>query len=288
MGGRGGGPGQVNGQITHVYSLPGDSVVFIDNSRRVSVFDARGRHVRTSAFEHHVLGAAGSRGELMGYALDPSSMNKAPAAKGPVAQRLVLFQLTRDGKPATRIGVFDGSIGTPFQSVVQDAFSAIIHGASLYADNGSRSEIKRYSLEGKLISIIRWGDPLEPLTRQMINEIAELRTPTRVPPGYSSAPTNELTTLPQRPFLPAYRDLYVDKAGRLWVKDFWVTGRNGKYAPDYTVFSENGTLLGRYQLPRGEYNRASVTEAGTDYVVVMMSSRDTGVSVVVQRLLPAQ
>lgn len=267
IGGKGGGPGQVSGQISRVCALPTDSILVISNDRRVSTFDPSGRHVVTSAFTQNVLGTCAFGAGLLGYSMVKA--NPADRRLGsPATQRVKLFHLTRDGKGGNEIGTFNAWIRP---SIVSDEFSTSLHRSVLYADNGIRGEIKKYSINGKLTGIIRWHDPLISITQDLLRERPSLRTP--------ATASTEL-----RRFLPAYRSFFVDKAGRLWVQDYWLSARNGRYAPGYTVFGSDDQLLGRYEVPEGSYSRAIVTDAGTNYVVVRMSHPEEGIAVVVQSI----
>ncbi len=190
--------------------------------------------------------------------------------------------MSLDGRTVNPVGVFEG---VTWPSVVTDIFSSAIHGNQMYVDNGRKNEIKKYSFNGKLVSVIRWRDPLISISESRLREMADRRTPINVTGRARAAETERLMSLPRRPFFPAYMTFFVDKVGRLWVMDYG-GAQNGRYAPDYTVFDSNGTLLGRFQIPLGEYSRGVVTDAGHDYVVVHMRSRETGVTIAALRIAP--
>lgn len=151
----------------------------------------------------------------------------------PAPVRYTLFLLGRDGRLGDRIGVFDGEYRP--SGAVSDAFVVAADDSVLYADNGSTAEIKAYTRNGQATRIVRWRDPLTPVTPQLIEELNDARTPTNATPGQRAASLARFRSIKHRPFAPAYTNFFVDRAGRLWVRDNWLTARDGKYNPGYTV-----------------------------------------------------
>jgi hypothetical protein len=97
----------------------------------------------------------------------------------------------------------------------------------------------------------------------------------------------EMMAVKPRPALPAYSGFFVDRAQRLWVREYWRDARGPVPIPGYSVFAPDGTLLGRYEPPLlSGTRRPTVTDAGKDFVVVRQSSSDDGVRVVVQSVVP--
>jgi len=283
VGRKGGGPGEVSGQIVRVCRLPGDSLLVISNNRRISIFDASGKHVRTSSLRYEIAYSCGFGGSVLGIAPDTSVTAKNIAQDAALkARRVKLFSLTYDGKGEQFIGTFDAWMRP---SVINDEFSAVQHGANIYADNGSRPEIKMYALNGKLKQIVRWRDSLAPVTPQLVEELTAGRFPRNTP---ATVRARIMTEFKPRAFLPAYLNFFADQTGRLWVKDYWPQYRGNRYAPGYTVFAPDGALLGRFVFPEDREGRLSVTDAGSNYVVIYHESRETGVSVSVQAIALAR
>jgi len=84
-------------------------------------------------------------------------------------------------------------------------------------------------------------------------------------------------------------DLFVDQVGRLWIRDYWRTATGRTAIPGYVIFASDGTLIGRYEPPRAVgIGRATVTDAGTDYIVIRVSAPDEGIRVIVQAIAPAR
>ena len=289
LGGRGGGPGEFDSQITALCRIRGDSLL-VRGSRRVSLYDASGTHVRSTVTDGYIDGNCDADGSVVARAPSPAPLARtAPDELATGQMYVVLKNLTRDGRFADSIGVFEGEVGRAFAKAVEDRFSVGVHRDKLYADNGARSEVKVYSRSGKLTSIIRWHDPLIPITTQMLNEFANSRIPTNVSADERATRVAQLTSGKQRASLPAYSGFFVDHAGRLWVRDYWRTAKGLTFNPGYVVFATDGTLLGRYELPQmAGARRATVTDADADNVVIRFFSADEGVRVIVQSIAPAR
>ena len=287
LGGRGSGPGEFDQQIGKLCLIRGDTLIALGTNRRLSVFAPNGDHVRSSAIEGYVAGSCNMDGTLVasepGARPAPGTTNQEYAIK---PMTVVMRQLDRDGHLGDSIGVFAGGIGGGFFRVVEDAFSVALDGDRMYADNGERAEIKAYSKRtGKLQMIIRWHDPLVPVTQKMFEEMASSRIPTNVSAEERSRRMGEMMAIKPRPALPAYSGFFVDRAQRLWLRDYWRDAQTHVLAPTYTVFAPDGTWLGRYDPPKlFETRRPTVTDAGVDFVVIRQTSLDEGVRVVVQSI----
>jgi hypothetical protein len=292
LGGRGSGPGEFDRQIGKLCLIRGDSLVALSTNRRLSVFAPNGDHVRSTVTDGTPAGSCNADGSLVAGEPQPgpaAGTTNEEAATRPT--RVVLRQLTREGRLADTIGVFVGGIGLGFYKVVEDAFSTALDGDRLYADNGERTEIKMYSMRtGKLQSIIRWRDPLVPITPAMFADMAGSRIPTNVSASERAKRIGEMSKQANgRPALPAYSGFFADRVGRLWVRDYWRDANGFNPGPAYTVFANDGTLLGRYDPPKlAATRRPTVTDAGADFVVIRQSGNDEGVRVVVQSIAPAR
>lgn len=265
LGGRGSAPGLFHQQIILVCRLAGDSLMVVASDRRISVFSPTGTHVRSATADGFLHRACGPNATLVGNHPITSSEPSSPAAPGPA--RLELFRVNSNGRFGDRIGVFETTY-IPV-SVVRDNFTVAFFGETMYADNGSRPEIKAYSLSGELKAVIRWRDPLVAVTPAIVAELARGTPAAQL--GWAGPR--------QRPHFPAYTRFSVDRVGRVWLADFWPVGRPAGRAPGYTVFSATGVLLGRFDVPIGDHHTAVVTDAGEDYALVQRVSRTDGVSI---------
>lgn len=291
LGGRGSGPGEFDQQIGQLCLIRGDTLIAIGTNRRLSVFAPNGDHVRSSALDGYVAGSCGDDGSLVasqpGAIPTPRISNQQYAI---ASTFVVMRQLTREGRLGDSIGVFASGVGSGFYRVVEDAFSVALDGDRMYADNGERAEIKIYSKRtGKLQSIIRWKDPLVPVTSKMFEEMASAHIPTNVSTQERTKRMQEMMAITPRQFLPAYSGFFVDRAHRLWIRDYWRDATTHFVAPTYTVFAADGTWLGRYDPPKlFPTRRPTVTDAGENFVVIRQTSLDEGVRVAVQSVTLAR
>lgn len=288
LGGRGSGPGEFDSQIVGLCVLPNDGLLVIGGSRRASVFDSTGRLVRAMATESYAAGHdCGPDGSMLGSAVARSTL--PPEARSAERNRARVFHLDSAGKIRDTIGEFAAGIGRPPFAVIQDGLHVATHGDRLIIGDGSTAEVQFRAPDGRLVGILRWKDPLVPVTPALIEKLADLRIPLTVTGSARAAQVAEVRAQRHRDSLPAYGDLRFDAAGRIWVRDFtgatteWPDG----YRPAWTVFSADGLLLGRFQPAPVSGARVMVTAIGRDYVVVRASSRDEGVSVLVYGITPA-
>jgi hypothetical protein len=83
-----------------------------------------------------------------------------------------------------------------------------------------------------------------------------------------------------------YSGFFVDRIGRLWLRDPFPY--DGPLKLGWTVFTDDGTLLGRYEPPDLGAVRTMVTDAGRDFVVLRVRSQEEGIRVLVQGIAPAR
>lgn len=282
IGSRGGGPGQFDSPVNKLCLLRGDTLL-VRAGRRIVVFDSTGGHVRTTAAEGVADGNCRDDGTMISGLWSSRQPVRGPQVDQPVVQ---LRHLSRDGRVLAAIGEFPGTIGRGGPGkLIHDAFSVGIAPRLLFADNGSRAEIKAYSATGKLLQIIRWRDPLIPTTPAMLRAFALRMAPTNLPVTARTEYVQDLLEGPQRTALPAYLSFFVDRAARVWVRHYPTPPPAAAGPPTWTIFAEDGRLLGRFippQLPRG--SRAEVVDAANDFVVLRIQTPEEGVRVVVQAI----
>lgn len=61
---------------------------------------------------------------------------------------------------------------------------------------------------------------------------------------------------------PAFSNVRADPKGRFWVQDF-------ESQAGWTVFDQNGMLLGRFAVPGGGISRAGLVAVGDDWVALL-------------------
>ncbi len=267
---KGGGPGEFE-QLGSVLALSGDTVAAYDWSvRRVSLFDAEGRFVRSFTLEF----PAGMP-FLIGRFADGSWLcNRGfvfrPSGEGTRVVRDSMPLLVFDSTGALRdsIGRFPG----PEWYVVSRTNSAmasslpfgtntlvVIAGHRFYAGHSARYEITRYAASGVPEEIIRlaWtpvavtgGD----IARHKADRLA------RADAGSRQSTERLYQDIPFPSTFPAFDDLKTDPLGDLWVRG---VARPGDERRHWVVFGPDGLALGPVETPPG----LSVREIGRDYVI---------------------
>jgi len=279
---KGGGPGEFQMLLT-VLRVPGDSVLTLDAmNRRLSLFDASGRHVRdfgaTEATNPVPLMVRG-RLDDGSYVAQVTNMTFGPAMferkPGPTRDSIYILRLDSAGAPADTLGLFPGPrsevqmiefggrsmpipIMMPFSGTTQVATS----GDRVFVGVSDTYEIRVFAPGGALTRLIR--------------RVHEPRAPTAAEIGEVRARMAEAIEGQANPFVAQFRDAYqnvkfpetmeafgnlvVDHAGHLWVAE---TSAFADSARRWSVFDPDGVWLGDVTTPP----RLNVQEIGADYVL---------------------
>jgi hypothetical protein len=279
---KGGGPGEFEMLMT-LLGVPGDSVLTLDMmNRRMSLFDAGGRHVRdfgasdaAIAVPMLVLG----RLDDGTYAAQATNMRIGPAMlerkAGPARDSVYVLALDAAGLPTDTIGLFPGPrmdvamielggrsmpmpIPLPFSptTVVAAGRDRFFVGVS------DTYEIRVYTPAGELTSLIRRRHEPRRVTEE---EVAETRARlTEMLEGQANpfaAQFQEAYAKVSYPeTMPAFAELLVDRDGNLWVADAVASQREVHH---WSVFDRDGVWLGSVTTPA----RLNVREIGPDYVL---------------------
>ena len=265
IGRSGNGPGEFR-QLMQICVARGDTLIaFGYGDGRVSVFDSTGRHVRSFVTGHYTTnGACFEDGTIVVHAnrhINPATTMTPERAS--VLDRIVdLERVHADGSGA-------GTIGWVFAEMLygaQTMENSYAQGRSVYTGDGRTADVRIFSIDGKLTQIIRWNDPLAPLT----DDEARRRTADMVRGGSGSG-----ATPPHLDVFPAYSHLVADDAGRVWVEDPFSTA-----APHgWTLFAADGSLLGRVvppKIPTMKQGRLELASAHRDYVILRWYDADNG------------
>lgn len=259
--------------LDRLFRRSGDTLIAFDlGLHRLSVFNARGALMR-----FHNLASAGS--PFLAYPIgmfadgtvlmDTFMPGRASGPARVVRDSQVVFRSSRDGETLLRFGPFPGieqviaetgAIRPNGQPVVGrmprpfGRFTAFLAaGRSLIVGDNAGYELRRYSLNGTLLAIVRRPYvPVEVTDEDLADyfaarlrriDDAELRERRRR--AYRRLPD------PPRTF-PAFggetpdRTLRVDDCGNTWVREY---GPPGDESVAWTVFDPRGTWLGSVPFP---------------------------------------
>jgi len=282
VGRKGGGPGEF-GMLLTMLGVPGDSVLTFDAmNRRLSLFDATGRHVRdfgrTDAANPVPLLVLGRLDDGT-YAAQQPNMRIGPAMlqrpAGPARDSVYVLHLDPAGAPADTFGLFPGqrvdvqmiefggrTMPMPIMLPFSPAASVAAGGDRVYVGVSDTYEIGVYSLTGQLRSLIRKPHEPRALTeaeieghRARLTEVMEGQANplmTQFQDAYAKVPYPET--------MPAFGELLVDRAGNLWAADVTALERDARR---WNVFDRDGVWLGSVTTPPG----LNVREIGADYVL---------------------
>lgn len=249
---RGNGPGEFH-QILDACRTTGDTILTVDALRRVSVWTAKGEHVRTWQNDSPiVLGSCDQRGRFL--SVDGPAVVRWPADG---RERFVDYDLrSSDGSRAEGVGKLPG---------------ALMAGILVWDPAFAWSDDELVIATGRQYELI-WRRPNR-VVRQIVRltgraqqiTAAEWETllASTVPLG--STPENRkwiegmMGSAPKAPF-PPHGIVKTDSRRRVWLSDFADGSR-------WTVFNHDGIIVGRVQLKSGP-PFTSIVEIGEDYIQV--------------------
>lgn len=243
----GDGPGEFR-QLGAVCAAPGDTIVAIGyGAPRVSVFDRAGTHVRTFHVKDGSVERSGcfADGSLLIHShARPDPESTLPPEKAAALDRVnTVSLLAPDGSVLGVLGDFPAESGSLFFQAVANT---VPHGDRVYVGNGERPEIRVYTKTGALVRIIRWQQTRIPVTDELLKERAMGSVPRGSPSSVVERRIEFARSRPQPATVPAYFEILVDDAGRIWVEDHPIEGP----APwRWTVLDSAGRALGRVSLP---------------------------------------
>lgn len=270
-GSRGDGPGQFRelGWLT----VNRDSLWACDLSlSRVSVFDSAGRFVRDFSLSYF-MGATPpvgmfADGSLVVQRLHPDSSMMKP---GLHTLRQTYEHLSPAGLALGSFGKFPWAqdyVAYPSGHYDPGIYlfgrlaASTVAGSDLYFGSAAAYEIRVYSEDGRLRSLIRRRVPPAPVTSRDIDAVVR-----SVQAQVSGAAARRTVAMRVRKFahastMPAYSGFRVDALGDLWVGHYrWL--RQPPAA--WTVFDPTGRMLGDVAVPP----RFTIYEIGRDYVLGM-------------------
>jgi hypothetical protein len=245
VGRAGTGPGEFR-QLKGVCITPGDTIIALGyGNRRASVFDASGSHVRDVTFTGYVPTSPCFDDGTFLVATD-SRPNPASSFPPQVAAMIdELHTLRRVDKNGSIVGTVGDFRAETYSSGFQTVANSVVRNGLVHSGDGRDPEVRIYTMDGRLVRIIRWNDTPAPVTREMIERRAAGSIPINTSAEERARRIELLLAQPHLPTLPLYSVLEVDAGGRIWLKDPFEAPRPRAW----TVFNAEGILLGRTMLP---------------------------------------
>jgi hypothetical protein len=247
LGRAGAGPGEFH-QARGVCVTPGDTIIALHyGAPTISVFDKTGRHIRTvtvrglvqanGCFADGTLAA----GSVMTAIVNPRT--RMPAASAALFDRVIPTERIRsDGTSIGAIGLFPRESG---EHMFQDIGNFVVAADRIISGNGATAEYRVHSSVGKLLQIVRWAAPPQPVTRGLLETQARSHIPLNTPPQEAARRVEQDLLRSHRETLPFYSLIRAEPNGRVWVQDPFVANTT----LGWTVFDATGQLLGRAAMP---------------------------------------
>ncbi len=283
-GGKGGGPGEY--QFPSLVGItPGDTLVIGDfQNNRVSFLHPEAGFVRS--FPANPDGRFGfARGVLsQGAILMGGGIvfgGGSDIEEGLIRQPTEFHLIERDGTAAGDLGQFPGTemIVTVVNSGGQTLINARGHpmfrdtesaagGDAVYIGTNDSFEVRRFDPRGNLVQILRNQTPPPPVTGEDLDHYARQEAE-EADEGDRARILREWSDIDPPATFPAFRNLFVDRAGNLWVQDFDMPGAVGSA---WTVFDSDGHIAARVATP----DDFTVVDIGEDYLLgVLRDDLDT-------------
>lgn len=288
VGGRGGDDGQFHA-LGWIGRGAGDSLVAYDFiARRLSLFDGKGKFVRSSA-----LAPADPQASAEPIASFPDgsvlfrlsrSLNPFPGKAGAVVRDSASYlRFGLDGHPTDSYGRYpqNEAFGvqvrpdaplSPFPVPFGLVTLAALRGDTMLVGTGSSFEVASIGPNGTPVGLVKAAIEREPVTPEDSKAFTEAAL-TRLRSGSRTMNTpldsNLIRALEKAPFptrKPAFGRMLVDRTGALWLS---APLNPPASASSWTVFAPDGTWLGTVTTPEG----LRVDEIGADYVLGVYRQR---------------
>lgn len=284
VGGRGGEEGQFHA-LGWIGRGAADTLVAYDFiARRFTLFDARGRFVRSAPLvpaDPQALAdpvATFQDGSVLVQLARP--MNPFPGKVGQVVRDSATYmRFALDGTPTASFGTFPHgeffgvqvrakSPPSPFPVPFGLLTVTALRGDTVLIGTGTSFEVASFGPDGTPVGRLRAAIPREEVTREDAKEFTAAAI-TRLKGGAKTFNTpldsSLIRALEKAPFpaqKPAFGRMLVDATGALWLS---APLNPPASASTWTVFAPDGTWLGTVTTPEG----LRVDEIGVDYVLGM-------------------
>ena len=217
-----------------------------------------------------------SSDDLVGVELKPPPMEEPVGTRATLDETFV--RIGRDGRAGDTIATFTGDeielIRSPDgRPGYGSSFTGFAPGTAYTTGNGllyhglsDRQEIRVVRPGDGVVRLIRWGEGLSPLTREMIGAHEDSWRSLAAERGPDAVADVERQFLNARypDHIPAFDWLLVDRVGNLWVRSY---PRPGESETTWSVFDPDGGWLVDLSLPLVGMGRPAVFDIGADYVL---------------------
>lgn len=284
VGGEGGGPSEFR-RPSHLFRLPGDSLLVVDASnQRLSLHDSEGRYVtsRRAPYVHGRLADGtliqrvpirdGHAPPAEGYARDSVALVRIDLAELASAPAPVDRRHTASALGDTIVRMPGGEffrimlVGDGIIQLMNNPapygrqHQLVVAGERIYTGTGDRYEIAVHRPDGTLERLIRRQVENRPVTGELVDRFRERALEDAQSDQRRRQVEQFLADAPFPETLPSYRSMNVDAAGNLWVERYRAPGEEPAVRD---VFDPEGRWLGAVELPAG----LRVLEIGEDYVL---------------------
>lgn len=267
-----GGQGQGPGELPTLYSLSrcsGDTLYAFDHRDRARLFDEAGEWLRTLPQIVTPAGgppqalSCGSAGRFLIVGWDPGQMERI---EGYYRIRPPVRLHDEEGGVLAEYGTFPSAEYVSFRGGAgPHTYShRLVHALAeerVYIGTSDAYELRMFDLSGELERIVHWSGPDLTFTDSDFERYRDRRL-TDIPADRRAEVEREVQEWIRPEKWPAYQALVIDPDGFLWVQAYDRTPADGT-APDWTVLTSEGRVLGGVSIPDG----LEVTEIGTDYVL---------------------
>jgi hypothetical protein len=271
----GNGPGEFS-QLRSICIAPGDTIIAIaDGAPGVNVFDSRGELVRTFSVKDAYVEGSGcfADGSLLILShLRPNPRSTLSPDRAKVLDLVrTASRMGSDGTVLNLIGDLPAESGS---FIFYEVANTVPHGDLLYVGNGQFPEIRVYNSKGALVRIIRWDQTRIPITDELLKKQVTRNFSTNAPSSQIEGALSHARATPQPSMVPAYFQIRVDAAGRIWIQDHPIEHA----APfPWTVLDSTGRALGRVIPPTIPGGRVSeIPTIGRDEAVVVWRDEELG------------
>jgi hypothetical protein len=305
-GGAGEGPGEYN-WLTHVLPHSADSVVIMDHEgSRASVVDASltfNRRYRVLLNEtratypmtsHRLVGFFDDGTLLVSDYLNVCGANRS---EGFCEDSVAFYRVEEDGTVRSRFGKFvysrsesrRGEVNVGIREPHPQAFWTV-KGSRFYYADASRFEVRVFLSDGTLERVISLATQIPQYDR------SEVFPPRAASGGDQDAKTQKamlaldqmFAEIPLPSSFPAFSDMLIDDAARVWVREYLPSARLRDTSPRWFVFDADGRLL--YSVRSPPYmmrTRQTYTtlhpQIGTDFILTSARDQDGVESVVLYK-----